>query len=681
MFLLFFLVFTLIFTIFENISIAGISVLLIGVILLIYQTIRKKKILSKKLIGIILLSFVLAMSTFVVKEWRYYGGMDSGFRGNEVMKQDGFPIRSGMTNNGDEVMKQDGFRLSREWRNEAEWREDKQREWREDDVGNNGNYLNIQVNWTLIWMWIIEDISSKGKYVFKYQNNEYLLYSKKEYSIGDQLWIVGRITPPAPSKIEGWWYRTISSSTFDIPLFSGSFDFAKWMKMKGWKGTIYEDNSIVIKGSKEQIGFPLSREWGTEVWRAPEWGTQVWVPAATLDPRSSAGQAAGMSSGRNPGPTQFCGAGCRNEVYIGVWRQANPSTPIPSVSLIKQAKKSIQEKVIESYGKNRISGLILGMLIGDKSQIPESEYQNFIDSWLVHLVAVSGWNILMIVVFLQCILFFIPFYVRLGVILCTIVGYSLICGLDSSVFRAVLMWGINMLAIFRGREINIWRVLSISALIMLIINPYFLVYDTGFLLSYSAIIGIIAMTSDEWQGTRDKSQVSHPILWLKKWLQYIYKSYISPSIWASIGIFPIIIFFMGKINILGIIGNLFVLPIVPFVMIYGFISIWVYSWLRWDWILWIENIFVQYIYKISELLSQYGLYLTVTWLRFKYVVLLICIGFFVAWRLGSGRNPEPTQFCGAGCRNEFRPQSGAPEWGTEGREIYIEKTIKNKIIQ
>ena len=97
----------------------------------------------------------------------------------------------------------------------------------------------------------------------------------------------------------------------------------------------------------------------------------------------------------------------------------------------------------------------------------------------------------MIVVFLQCILLFIPFYPRLGLILLTIIAYSLMCGLDSSVFRAMLMGGMSMVALFRGREINIWRLLSISALVMLIINPYFLAYDTGFLLSYGALIGIV----------------------------------------------------------------------------------------------------------------------------------------------------------------------------------------------
>ncbi len=53
-------------------------------------------------------------------------------------------------------------------------------------------------------------------------------------------------------------------------------------------------------------------------------------------------------------------------------------------------KKSIQKKIIAAYGENKVSGLILGMLIGDKSQIPEAEYQQFVDSGLVHLIAVSG---------------------------------------------------------------------------------------------------------------------------------------------------------------------------------------------------------------------------------------------------------------------------------------------------
>jgi len=134
------------------------------------------------------------------------------------------------------------------------------------------------------------------------------------------------------------------------------------------------------------------------------------------------------------------------------------------------------------------------MLIGDRSQIPKDEYQQFIDSGLVHLIAVSGGNILMIVVFLQFALFRVPFYLRTFIILVTIVVYSFICGMDSSVFRAMVMGGLSMVALFRGREINVWRLMSMSAIVLLVINPYFLVYDVGFLLSYAALVGLICFS-------------------------------------------------------------------------------------------------------------------------------------------------------------------------------------------
>jgi len=495
--LLFFLVFTLIFTLFENVFLAVIVFLLIGVSFYTYQLFSKKKILSKKIILSIVGWFILAGLAFWIKEYIYYGGFDT--------------------------------------------------------------WLSSENSWwkTIIWTWVISDISNQWKYIFTYKNDDYLLYSKKEYAIGNQIRIVWNLQ--INNKDIWSSYRIISPWIFNIPIFSWSFDFNKWMKMKWRRWTIYEDNSIT--NDQSQITN-----------------------------------------------------------WMNVW-------------LVKQMKRGLQERIIQTYGENRISGLILGMLIGDRSKIPATEYQSFINSGLVHIVAVSGWNILMIVVFLQCILFFLPFYVRLGLILITIIWYGLICGLDSSVFRAVLMWGINMLALFRWREINVRRLLSISCIIMLIINPYFLAYDTGFLLSYSAIIGIVyfeTSKNDEVEISKNENKNKN---WLQKTFQYVYKSYISPSIWASIWIFPIMIFFMGRINMLGIVGNLLVLPLVPFVMIYGFVSVWLHLCLRWEWLLWIEIFLVQYIYKISDLLSQYGMYLMVAWLRFKYLIFLIFLVLFVFWRL------------------------------------------------
>lgn len=79
---------------------------------------------------------------------------------------------------------------------------------------------------------------------------------------------------------------------------------------------------------------------------------------------------------------------------------------------------------------------------------------------------------------------------------------------------------------------------------------------------------------------------------------------------------------MGQMNLLSIIGNLLVLPIVPFVMIYGFASTYAYALLDRQRLLWIEKLLVQYIYKISEFLSTYGLYISVTGLWVKYLFLV-----------------------------------------------------------
>ena len=57
----------------------------------------------------------------------------------------------------------------------------------------------------------ISDISAQWKYVFEYDNNEYLLYSEKKYSIGDVIWLMGNLQKNINS--EWFSYRKFTSST------------------------------------------------------------------------------------------------------------------------------------------------------------------------------------------------------------------------------------------------------------------------------------------------------------------------------------------------------------------------------------------------------------------------------------------------------------------------------------
>lgn len=134
------------------------------------------------------------------------------------------------------------------------------------------------------------------------------------------------------------------------------------------------------------------------------------------------------------------------------------------------------------------------MLIGERSALANQDYQNFITSGIVHIIAVSGGNLVMIMVFLGGVLFFLPFYLRNAVILLGVIAFAMIAGGDSSIVRALVMAVLSLLALFRGREVEIRRLMRYAFVLMLFWNPYFLAYDLGFLLSFGALIGIVLLS-------------------------------------------------------------------------------------------------------------------------------------------------------------------------------------------
>lgn len=281
--------------------------------------------------------------------------------------------------------------------------------------------------------------------------------------------------------------------------------------------------------------------------------------------------------------------------------------------VLLRRKKTLQHQIIDTYGSNRITALILGMLIGDKSLLTKSDYQQFIDTGLVHMIAVSGWNIAILSWFLMIILFFLPYYIRITVIAIVVVVYCLICGMDSSVMRAMVMWLLSIGALMMGRLTAIWKILSLTWIMMLLYNPYFLIYDLWFCFSFWAVTGMI-IVSESWKLSPSRRS---PIV----------QNIVFPSIGATIGVMPLMIFAMGKLNVTGIIGNLFVTPVISIVMIYGYISTYLYQLLWRSSIKTIQEYAVGYIYWISDLIQDYSLIMNVSgwWMKILFLISMVVI--------------------------------------------------------
>lgn len=238
----------------------------------------------------------------------------------------------------------------------------------------------------------------------------------------------------------------------------------------------------------------------------------------------------------------------------------NTPTPLPRILALRIGILNI---IQSTFWKTPAGWLLQWMLIWDRSWIPKEKYEQFISSWMVHIVAVSGSNILYVVLFLNIVLFFIPYYIRTGIIIIAIVFYALICGLDSSVIRAVIMWILTLIAILWGRVVSAWRLLAIAWIAILVWNPLLLLYDLWFLLSFSALVGILIISK-----VADRLPTNNKTTTLLK-------SYILPSIGAWVGTLPILLFFVGTTNIASIFANIFIVPIVPFVLLWGVVAVFI----------------------------------------------------------------------------------------------------------
>ena len=339
-----------------------------------------------------------------------------------------------------------------------------------------------------------------------------------------------------------------------------------------------------------------------------------------------------------------------------------------SLGKIDKIRARMQNTVISIFWENKYSWLLLGLFIWDKSMIPSDNYNTFVDSWLVHIIAVSGGNIAMVLILLSFLLSFLPFYVRNGFLIVWIIFYAMICGSDASVFRAAVMWSLTLIALFRGREISIRRSMIYAFMAILIFNPFSLWYDIGFILSFGAIIWIVLFQKFSQNLVERRKEKKK---WKKKEKSDFFdckfwKEYLVPTIWASLWTAPILIFFMNWVNLVGILLNVIIVPIIPIVTIYGFISLILSLIIKRSIRIRPEKLLMDIIYGLSEFWAKYAIFLQSVdiWKKYVLVVLFIWLWIFAYLRIYHRKSSSWAKYL---------------EWNTQDSSLRSEWQIWSKV--
>ena len=136
------------------------------------------------------------------------------------------------------------------------------------------------------------------------------------------------------------------------------------------------------------------------------------------------------------------------------------------------------------------------LIVGYKDSMTEEINKAYMQTGAIHILAVSGLHVGMLLEFMMFLFSFFAFksklsnVFKLAVYLFVIWGFALITGASPSVMRAATMISFFLLGQVINSKGNTYNTLVASAVFLICLNPY-IIADIGFQLSYLAVIGII----------------------------------------------------------------------------------------------------------------------------------------------------------------------------------------------
>lgn len=299
------------------------------------------------------------------------------------------------------------------------------------------------------------------------------------------------------------------------------------------------------------------------------------------------------------------------------------------------AIKQKARESIETYYLPPQSSVLRAMILGDKGAISKEFKEKLSIAGLSHIVAISGMHIVIITQIIISLLIFAGLWRHQAfwVTVIFICFYVALVGFPASGVRASLMGFAYLVAQYFGRQSMSSRIVFIVASIMLIFNPFLLFYNVGFQLSFLAVLGLVYLNSS--------LQLSFTYV-IKRFLKVKVENYyqnilfmFSATLSAQVFTLPIIIYNFGNFAFLSPLANILVLPLIPFVMIFGFLS--VFSGMIFQPLGFIlalpENAMLSYFVFVVKLLSGYWAHLTFSDISWWWLILSYAVIFYVTVKL------------------------------------------------
>ncbi|RMG82279.1 MAG: ComEC family competence protein [Bacteroidetes bacterium] len=224
-------------------------------------------------------------------------------------------------------------------------------------------------------------------------------------------------------------------------------------------------------------------------------------------------------------------------------------------------------KIISRFNASeKAKALISALVTGDKTDLDEETVKSFSTAGITHILAVSGLHvgiIYMVFGFLLSFLKKIKFYtsIRMIILLTVLWIYAAVTGFSPSVTRASLMFSVIVIGESLNRQSYIYNSIALSALILLIFNPYN-IFEVGFQLSYAAVLGIVSLQPKIANLFRISNKIG----------KYLWEL-TAVSIAAQIATFPLSLYYFHQFPMYFMFSNLLAIPLATALLYFSLISL------------------------------------------------------------------------------------------------------------
>ncbi len=211
------------------------------------------------------------------------------------------------------------------------------------------------------------------------------------------------------------------------------------------------------------------------------------------------------------------------------------------------------------------------MIIGDKNNLNQDVKDLFADSGIAHILSISGLHISIIGlgIFKLLSLLRLPKSISTPVTIVVMIAYYIMTGMSPSTLRAVVMFSLMLTAGVIRRSYDLITAMAISAVYLVIVNPFILWY-AGFWLSYMAVFGIAVFARCLY--VKD-SQIMVPAFISKK--QKVILVNMVNSVVSCIGVsfftLPVLLYYYYEYPVYSIILNIILVPAMG-VLLYLFVA-------------------------------------------------------------------------------------------------------------